>query len=99
MGAKVSSPQSMKPVRLVFIGAATIVVLLLVAVAAAFNSSVQTWAVRHQLAKYPNLHLTIGKVDAGLRRVELRDVRLERSGTTVTMPLVEANLSVLAAAF
>jgi hypothetical protein len=87
----------MKPIRLVLIGAAVIVVVLLLAVAVAFNSSFQTWVARKTVAKNPAVHLTIGTVDAGLKHVELRDVQLDQNGAVLTLPLLEADVPVLAA--
>lgn len=94
----VSSPQSMKSLRLVFIGIAALAGLLLLVAAVAFNASFQTWAVRRVVAQHPEWGVTIGGVDAGLHRVELTDVRVALERATVTVPRVVAELPVLSAA-
>src|SRR4051794_29862096 len=93
----VSLPSSMKPLRLVFIGAAALALLLLVAVAVGFNSSFQTWLVRRELAKQPALHVTVASVAAGLKHVELKEVRIEQDGAVLTLPTVTADLPILSA--
>lgn len=71
--------------------------LALAVFATALSSTFQTWIVRRELAARPELGLTVGTVDAGLKRVTLRDVRLARDGSVLVLPLVEADLPVLAA--
>jgi hypothetical protein len=88
----------MKPVRLVLIGTGVLILLLLLAVAAAFTSPVQTWAVRKVLAGQPSLHASVGAVSAGWSHVVVRDVRMEQEGALFAAPLVEADLSLFAAA-
>lgn len=87
----------MKLLRVFLIGAAAILVLLLIAVALAFNSSFQTWAARRALAGQPDLKASIGRVSAGLNRVELQDVRAEIDGAVLTLPALETELPLLAA--
>ncbi len=87
----------MKPVRLLLLGAAALAVLLLVAVAAAFNSRVQTWAARRVLAGRPALGATLGSLSAGLGRVELKNLRVESHGAVLTVPTLEAELPLIAA--
>ena len=89
----------MKRFRLLFVVAGAVVVLLLMAVAIAFNSSFQTWVVRREIAKHPELRLTVGSVSAGLGRVELRDVRFVQDGAIMTLPALTAGVRVFAAAF
>lgn len=87
----------MKPFRLVLIGAAVVVAVLLLAVAVVFNSSFQTWAARKALAKNPSVHATLGSVDAGMKHVELKDVRVDQNGMVLTLPRLEADLPLVSA--
>ncbi|HVS50740.1 MAG TPA: AsmA family protein [Opitutaceae bacterium] len=88
----------MKPFRLVFIGTAAIVAILLVGAAVIFNGAFQTWAARRALASRPDLHATIGSVAAGLGRVVVRDFHAAPSGLVFTVPQLEAELPVPSAA-
>src|SRR5688500_6691147 len=88
----------MKRFRLLFVVAGAVVVLLLIGVAVAFNSSFQTWVVRREIAKHPGLQLTVGSVSAGLGRVELKDVRFIKEGAVLTLPLLTVEVPLLAAA-
>ena len=87
----------MKPVRLLLLGAAAFVLLVIAAVVVAFNSGFQTWAARRALAAQPALHATLGSVSAGLGRVELKNVRAESRGAVLTLPALEAELSLISA--
>lgn len=87
-----------KAVRLVLIGVAALAALLLLAVVVAFNSSFQTWAARKALAKNPAIHATIGGVAAGLKHVEMKDVRFEQNGAILTLPALAADLPLISAA-
>lgn len=87
----------MKPVRLLLLGAAAFVLLVIAAVVVAFNSGFQTWAARRALAAQPALHATLGSVSAGLSRVELKNVRAESRGAVLTLPALEAELSLISA--
>ena len=89
----------MKRFRLFAAIVAAVVVLLLLAVGVAFNASFQTWLVRRALARDPQLGVTVERVSAGVRHVELRGLRFENSGAVLTVPLAEAELPVLSAAF
>lgn len=94
-----SFSQLMKPFRLLLLVVGALAVLLLLAVALAFNSSVQTWAARKALAALPEWHGTIGSVDAGLGRVIVKAVRFEQDGAILTLPVAEVDLPVMSAAF
>jgi hypothetical protein len=89
--------QSMRRFRLPLLIAVAAGGLLVLALAIAFSSGFQTWAARRALASHPELTGTIGRVSAGLGRVEARDVRLERDGAVLTLPRVEADVSLLGA--
>lgn len=71
-------------------------------VAAAFNPSIQTWAVQswllpRALARFPGVQGSIGAVSAGLHDVELTDLKLARGGAVLTVPQLRAQLPVLTA--
>lgn len=95
----VSFRQSMSPFRLLLVVAGTIVVLALATVAVIFSSAFQTWVARKAIASRPELRVTIGSVDAGLKQIELTDVRYERQGAVLTMPKLQAELPMLSAGF
>lgn len=90
----------MKLVRPLLIGLGVLAVILAAAAAVAFSSGFQTWAARKALASRPDVKGTIDSVSAGLKRVEIRQARLEKDGAvltlpsaTVELPLIEAGLS------
>ena len=87
----------MKFGRVFLLVVAGVGVLLLLAVAAAFNSGVQTWAVRRSLASRPGLPITVGRVDAGWNHVIVENVHLVQSGAVLTMPSAEGDLPVASA--
>lgn len=89
----------MKRFRMPLLAAAVFVALLLVGLGVLFSSTFQTWAARRALASRPDLRGTIGHVSAGLGRVEVRDVRLERDGAVLILPVAEIELPVIAAGF
>ena len=88
----------MKRGRVLLIGGVVLAVLLLVLVGAAFSPAVQTWAARRALAGQTGLEVSLGRVSAGLQRIQLADVRLIRDGAVLTLPAAEIELPVLPAA-
>ncbi len=66
-------------------------------VAVAFNSSVQTWALRRALAEAPELRASLGSVSAGMREVDLRDLEYRNGAAVLTVPRVRAELPLLPA--
>jgi hypothetical protein len=88
----------MKFARIVLIGIAAVVVLLLIASVVAFNSGFQTWAARKALASQPDLKGSIGRVEAGLQHVHVEQVRIVRDGMILTLPSADVDLPVLSAA-
>ena len=88
----------MKLGRVLLIGALVLAVLLLVAVGAAFNSRVQTWAARRALAGQPGLDVTLGGVSAGLNQIQVTDVHAVRNGAVLTLPSAEMDVPLIGAA-
>ncbi len=88
----------MKLVRVLLICVGVVVVLVLVALGVALNSSVQTWAARRALASQPEVKATVGTVSAGFQRVELRDLHYETRGAVLTLPSVEMEVPLAPAA-
>jgi hypothetical protein len=88
----------MKVVRVLLFGALAVLVLLAVAVAVAFTSGFQTWAARKAIASQPGLAASVGRVSAGLQHVQVEQLRFVQSGVTLTVPLIDADLSVISAA-
>lgn len=84
-----------KPVRLLLLGTALLVTVVVLAVALAFHSGVQTWAARRALAGQPNLKSRIGQVSAGFQTVSLHDLHLEQDGAVITLPTFLAEFSVI----
>lgn len=93
----VSFSQSMKRFRFLAVAAAALVGLVLLAAVVAFNSTFQTWMARRALADQPGARATVGRVSAGLREVRLTDLRIERGGAILILPVVDAELPLISA--
>lgn len=94
-----SDPAPMKKVlRLFLIGVTVVAALLLLAVGLAFTSGFQTWVTRRALAAQPELRASVGRVEAGPGHVRLEQLRLVQAGATLTLPAVEIDLPLVAAA-
>ena len=63
----------------------------------AFNSGIQTWALRRALAETPGLRAKLGSVSAGIREVDLRDLEYRNGAAVLTVPRVVAGLPLLPA--
>ncbi|MGC4071100.1 MAG: AsmA-like C-terminal region-containing protein [Nibricoccus sp.] len=88
----------MKLIRPLLIGTGIFAVLLAVIMALAFLPSVQTWAVRRVVAGNPSLGVThVGRVSAGLSRIEVSDVSLAREGLSGHFPSIVIEMPLLAA--
>src|SRR4051812_22143550 len=85
----------MKLVRPLLIGLGVLAVLSAAAIAIAFSSGFQTWAARKAIGSQPGLTGTVESVSAGLKRVELKNLRLERDGAVLTVPTVLAELPLI----
>lgn len=83
----------MKGLKILAIVVIAGVVLVAVAVAVAFNSSFQTWAVRKAVAGQPGLTLEVSRVSAGLSGAEISDLRLVKDGAIVSARNVTAKFS------
>ena len=71
--------------------------VLVLAVVAALDPALQTWAARRALASRPGLGLSVRRVAVGLGTASVEDLRIERAGMVLTAPNVDAHLGVLAA--
>lgn len=87
----------MKAVRPLLIGLGAVIVLLLLALAVAFNSSVQTWAARRALAAQTGFSGSLGTVSVGLDQVRLTEVKITKDGAVLTVPALETDLSLWSA--
>jgi len=87
----------MKLPRVLLFGSLAVGALLFGVVILAFNSGVQTWAVRRAVAAQPDFKMEIGRVSVGLKRVELTQVRLWRPGLSLTLPSATIDLSLVQA--
>lgn len=88
----------MKAARVLLIGVGALVVLLLVGLTVALNSSFQTWAARRALSAHPDFRGSLGSLSAGFGHVEIRDLRLRRGGAVLTVPSLETDLPLIPAA-
>lgn len=88
----------MKPLRLLLIGLAAVVLLLVIVVGLALTPGVQTWAAHKFAPATPDLTVSIGRVNAGLHRTHLEDVRVVQSGLLLTLPSADVEVGVLDAA-
>jgi hypothetical protein len=89
----------MKRFRLPVLVAGALVALVGVALAVVFSSTFQTWAARRAIASQPGLHASVGSVSAGMKRVELKDLRYVHAGAVLTLPQVEIDVPLIAAAW
>lgn len=89
----------MNRARLILLIATGAAVVVMLGLGVVFSSRFQTWAVGQVIAGNPALRLSVGKVDAGLSHVALRDVRWKSGDIVLTAPLVEAELPLLTVGF
>jgi hypothetical protein len=87
----------MKLRRPLLIGIAAVAAILLLVIAIAFSSGFQTWAARKALASQPGMKGSVGQVSARLKRVAVKDLRIERDGVVFTAPAIDAELPLLSA--
>jgi hypothetical protein len=85
--------------RLPLLAAGALVALVTVAAAVVFSTSFQTWMARRTLAKHPGWQGGVGAVSAGLSRIVIKELQLQRDGAALKMPVLEADLPVVAAAW
>ncbi len=88
----------MKYLRPLLIGLAILAGLLVLVIALALTSSVQTWATRRVLTAQPGMKATLGRVDVGLKRIELTALTIEQPGLSLTLPSATVEVSLLSAA-
>ncbi|MBL9200260.1 MAG: hypothetical protein JNL39_07120 [Opitutaceae bacterium] len=87
----------MKRLRLLLWLAGAGALLCLALVAVALTPSFQTWVARRALAGRADMKASLGEVSAGINRTELRDLRGEFRGATLTIPRAEIEMPVLSA--
>ncbi|HEY5079338.1 MAG TPA: hypothetical protein VII43_05805, partial [Opitutaceae bacterium] len=87
----------MRAKRILLVSAGVVAGLLALAVAAAFNPQVQTWAARRVLASAAPQGASLGRVSANLDRVSVQGLRLELNGAVLDVPEAEAQLGVVPA--
>jgi hypothetical protein len=76
-----------------------LLVLGLAAVALALNSGVQSWAVRWALAGQPGMTIEFARLEAGLSKATVSDLRFVREGLTLTAKSISARYSAWAYLF
>jgi hypothetical protein len=89
----------MKRIRLPVLVAGALVFVVGLALLVAFSSSFQTWAARRWMAARPGMEVTVGSVSAGLKRVELKNLHYVQSGAVLTIPSLELDVPLIAAAW
>jgi hypothetical protein len=72
---------------------------LVILLALAMTSPVQTWVARRVLASQPDLGAEVGKVRIGLHQLNLEQTQLNLSGAVLTLPQLQAELPVVSAAW
>jgi hypothetical protein len=75
-----------KFLRPLLVGVAVLAMLFVIILVLAFHSSVQTWAARRALAGQKDMKGGIGRVSAGLKSIELTDIKIEKPGFSLTLP-------------
>lgn len=93
-----SFPQSMKRFRFLLLAVAAAFGLCAIGLGVLFNSTFQTWAARRAIASQPGVRASLGELSAGMKRVTLKDLRYEHAGAVITLPHVEVDVPVAAAA-
>jgi len=87
----------MKVFRRLLIVAGMVLGLAVLVGLAAMTSGVQTWAARRAVAGQPRVEAEIGRVKAGLHRVEIEGVRARYAGAVLTLPRLEVELPLIEA--
>lgn len=87
----------MKLYRLIWISVASGAALLLLLVALALVPAVQTWAARRVLLAQLGPGCSLGRLAVGWHDVRVENLHLEQAGWAVTLPLVEADVSLSSA--
>jgi len=88
----------MKRSRIFLFAALSLVGLLAVGLILVFTPAVQTWAARKALAGQPGLTASLERVSVSLGGVSVKGLVLEQPGLRVSVPSLEANLPIIAAA-
>ncbi|SDR65570.1 AsmA-like C-terminal region-containing protein [Opitutus sp. GAS368] len=89
----------MKPARLLLIILGVFLALVLVAGGVALVPAVQRWAVLRVVRGTPGLKFEAATVAAGLSRISLAGVKLEKNGLTVELGQLDADYSLWSLAF
>lgn len=79
--------------RLISVIALVLIAMVGLVVAIGFSSAFQTWATRRSLAARAELGTSIARVEAGLKKVELEDLRYEGPRAVLTVPRIEAHVA------
>jgi hypothetical protein len=87
----------MRAKKALLITAGAVAGALAVAAAAAFNSAVQTWAVRRAIARSNGPVSSIDRVSVGIGRASVRGMRVEVDEGVLVIPSAEAELGVVPA--
>jgi hypothetical protein len=88
----------MKPLRLLLLALGSVVLLVGLLVVLALSPGVQTWAAQRFLPASPERSVSLGRVDAGLHRSRVVNLRVVQPGFALTVPSAEVELDLVAAA-
>ncbi|MBX3750301.1 MAG: hypothetical protein KF897_09450 [Opitutaceae bacterium] len=81
--------------RFALIGLVSLAGVLLVATVLAFTPAVQTWAARRVLSGQPGYQVSLGRVAAGLRQVQVEAGRFQSGRARLDLPHATADLAVI----
>ena len=87
-----------KLLRPLLVSVAVLATLLVIVLVLAFHSSVQTWAARRAFAGQKDMKAGIGRVSAGLKSIELTDIKIEKPGFSLTLPALTIEMPLASAA-
>lgn len=88
----------MKFIRILFRWLVLAIVLIVILAAMAFLPNVQTWVAQLALDRQTGVHGSLDSLSAGFGKVEIANLHLEFDGAVLTVPSLEARLSLTTAA-
>ena len=88
----------MKILRPILAGVAVLAALLVVVLVLAFTPSVQTWAARKAIFGLKDIKADVGRVSAGLKVIELTNIKIEKPGFVLTLPSLTIEMPLVSVA-
>ncbi|MFA6959781.1 MAG: hypothetical protein WC205_03405 [Opitutaceae bacterium] len=87
-----------KPLRILLIVCASLILVCVIAVVLVFTPGVQTWAAHKFAPNTAELSVGLGRVNAGLNQTRVENIRVVQPGLVLTIPVADVNVSVIDAA-